>query len=205
MRTYPIMLDLRGRATVVVGGGAVGLRRATSLHRAGARVTLVTKDAARKAPPADVRVLRGAYCPEQIAGAFLVLACTDDNALNASIARDARDIGALVNVADQPEDCDFFLPAVLSDGDVVVAIGTGGASPGLAADLKRQIAAVVPQRVGRFAAALAEIRKELKSLVPDTASRAKIMKLLSSETAYEEFLAAGPPALKATLQELLKE
>ena len=101
MRTFPIMLDLRGRRTVVVGGGAVGLRRATSLHRSGARVTLVTKDATRKAPPADVRVLRGAYRPEQIAGAFLVLACTDDNALNASIARDARAIGALVNVAEE--------------------------------------------------------------------------------------------------------
>ncbi|MGA2266700.1 MAG: NAD(P)-dependent oxidoreductase, partial [Phycisphaerae bacterium] len=121
MKTFPILLNLRGRRVVVVGGGPVGLRRARALAEAQAQVTLV--DPAAAADAAGVTVVRQPYRKELLEGAFLVFACTDDHAVNRQIAADARAAGAMINAADQPDDCDFFLPAVWKDGDVVVAVG----------------------------------------------------------------------------------
>lgn len=203
MRTYPIMLDLHGRLGVVVGGGPVGLRKARSLRQAEASVRLVAPEIDADADLADVEVVRRPYSEDLLAGAFLVFACTDDRDLNARIARDARRIGALVNVADTPEECDFYLPAAVHDKDVVIAIGTGGAAPAVSAWLKERIAGELPQDVGRFAAALDEIRRELKASIDDPARRMAIMKQLVSDQTHREFLQDGPRGIRARLPELL--
>lgn len=214
MKTYPIMLVVQDRLAVVVGAGAVGLRKVRSLRSAGARVRLVAQDPAARDVPDGVEVVVAAYLPEHLAGAALVFACTDDCALNARIAADARRGGALVNAADQPDDCDFFLPAVVADGEVTVAIGTGGASPALAAMLKGRIRNALgdPSRasgpnggVGRFAAALADLRRDLKHKVHDAARRGEILKQLADEQSLQAFLDAGPDALRRKMAELLRE
>jgi precorrin-2 dehydrogenase/sirohydrochlorin ferrochelatase len=206
------MLNLRGRKVVVVGGGAVGVRKARSLAGAGAEITIVTGAEAPEesgagrgqgtaAPPADERAVPGAkvvradYSPEQLAGATLVIACTDDERVNRAVAADARRAGALVNVADCPELCDFYLPAVHTDGEVVVAVGTGGAAPSLAAKLRDDIAAVLPPDTGAFAAALAEVRRDLPRRVETVAARREIMRKLSGEQGRAVFAAKGAAAL----------
>ena len=204
MRMYPIMLDVRDRPTVVIGGGSVGLRRTRTLREAGARVTLVSMDVPDRPLPDEVQLVEGPYRTELLAGAFLVLACTDDAELNARIARDAREAGALVNVADQPEDCDFYLPAIARDGDVIVAVGTAGASPGLAGSLKKRLQAALPERIGEFAAVLFDLRAELRDVVPDIRERMRIMKELSAEKGYEAFLAGGVDAVRKLRDELAK-
>lgn len=205
MKTFPIMLDVRGRLAVVVGGGRVGLRKAVALREAGADVRLVAKDIDPAAEGEGLTVIRSEYRPEHLAAARLVLACTDDAALNATIARDGRRIGAIVNVADQPDDCDFFLPAVVRDGDVVVAVGTGGSAPALAARLKVRLAAALPERIGEFAAILSQAREALKARLGDTRRRGEIIKRLADEATYELFLARGPAAVHARLEQLIAE
>ena len=208
MRSFPIMLDVRNRQTVVVGGGGVGLRKVQALLDAGAKVTLVSADRPDEAESlerAGVTILQIRYEPSLLAGAMLVFAATDDHDVNARIAADARQAGALINSADQPEDCDFYLPAVVSDGDVVIAIGSGGASPSLAGRLKAKIAATLPPRVGEFAAVLSHLREELKSLVSSSPRRMDIMKELSTDEMYRQFLSEGDKPLRTRLAELVAE
>jgi len=205
MKTYPIMLDVRGRLAVVVGGGAVGLRKVRSLTAAGARVRLVARETAPDAEADDVSVIRESYRGEHLAGAMLVFACTDDRDLNARVARDARAIGAMVNAADQSEDCDFYLPAVVADGDVVVAIGTGGASPALAANLKERVAAALPEGTGEFAGALAQVRDRLKDTLPDARRRSELLRQLADPAVFEAFRSGGADAIQRKLDELLRK
>jgi precorrin-2 dehydrogenase/sirohydrochlorin ferrochelatase len=203
MRTYPIMLDVRGRLVVVIGGGPVGLRKARSLRDAGARVRLVEPRVVDNGALDGVEVLAAPYRREAIEGAMLVLACTDDRALNSRIARDAAEQGALVNVADTPEECDFYLPATVSAGRVVLAVGTSGAAPALASWLKRRLAAQLPERIGAFAEAIDALRTELRGDVADGELRMSVMKRLVCEEAYDDFCRRGPDALRERLGALL--
>lgn len=209
MKTFPIMLKLQDRLAVVIGGGQVGLRKVRALQRAGAKVRLVASSLSDKADNVEktsldgVDIRRQQYSSELLEGAFLVFACTDSSELNAQIADDARKIGAIVNAADQPEDCDFFLPAVAADRDIVVAVGTGGASPALAAKLKDYISAALPRHVGEFAAALADAREQLAELVADPARRMEIMRRLAEDDIFEEFLAKGPAAVRTICEQYM--
>ena len=200
MKTYPIMLDLTGRKCVVVGGGPIGLRKAAGLASAGAGVLLVDPDAVEGADDGIER-LRAEYDPAQLAGARLVLACTDDAGLNARIADDARRAGALANAVDQPGDCDFFVPAVAGDGDVIVAVGTGGSAPALARRLKDRLARQLPDRIGEFAAALAEARGRIRADVADPDRRARVLKKLAGDDGYDAFIRGGLDALMALAEE----
>lgn len=204
MRTYPIMLDLRGRLVVVVGAGRVGLRKVRSLAASGAHVRLVAKHSAGEVGAAGVEVLVEPYRSEHVAGAVLVFAATDDARLNARIAADARAAGALVNAVDQPEDCDFFAAATVRRGDVVVAVGTGGSSPSLAAVLRKRLEGHVDEAVGQFAALLGQLRERLKALEPDTARRGRIMRALSGEEVLAAFRAGGAEAVRARFDALVK-
>ena len=219
MRTFPIMLAGEGLRAVVVGGGPVGLRKAKALLRAGADVTLVdprpfaaeTRDRPQfprrklgSVPSFRLRVICEPYRRGQLRGARLVMACTNDRELNRRIAADARAAGALVNAADQPEDCDFLLPAVVRDGDVVVAIGTGGAAPALAAMLKRGLRAAMPPRAGAFAAAVSGLRDKLRKDIPDIRRRMAVLRQLCGHDAYSRFVAGGRKALLATAQQAIR-
>ena len=161
------MLKIAGRRVVVVGAGEVGRRRAAAAAQAGAKVTIIdacpsTGGSAPGGLPDGIEVIADAYDPAMLRGAAIVFACTGDRAVNARIVADARSAGALANAADQPENCDFFMPAVSAEGDVVVAVGTGGAAPGLSRWLVGRLAEGLPDRIGEFAAALAKARAMLR-------------------------------------------
>ncbi len=204
MKSYPIMLILAGRQTVVVGAGSVALRKAQSLTEAGATVTLVAEDIPDASGLENVEVIHASYTPQHLTGAKLVFACTNLPALNAQIAADARKIGAIVNCVDQPEDCDFFVPAIVSTGSVTVAIGTGGAAPALAGRLKKCVRDALPERIGDFATALLHLRDEVKANVNDLDRRGEILKTLADTSGYEAFLAGGEEALKKILNGLMQ-
>jgi siroheme synthase-like protein len=139
-RYYPIFLDLEGKPVVVVGGGKVGLRKAKGLVEAGARVTVVAphQDAEFDALPVERigREYRGA----DLDGMELAFAATDERRVNHQIAEDAKHRGIPVNVADDPGECDFIVPARIARGAVQVAVSTGGTDPARAARLRAKIA-----------------------------------------------------------------
>ncbi len=202
MNVYPIMLIVSGRRAVVVGAGPVALRKVDMLKKAGAKVTVISKEIPAKADLSDVEVIGAEYRKELLSGARLVFACTNDREVNARIAADAREAGALVNCVDQPEDCDFFAPAVVADEQVVVAISTGGASPALAGYLKDKVAEALPERIGSFAIALGRMREALKARICDVARRGEMLKALAGQEGYEAFLKGGEAELTKMLEDM---
>ncbi|MBN2429655.1 MAG: bifunctional precorrin-2 dehydrogenase/sirohydrochlorin ferrochelatase [Deltaproteobacteria bacterium] len=137
---YPVFLNIKDRLCVVVGGGSVGLRKAQGLVAAGARVRLVAPVAPEAEElPAGLEFVRSEYRSGDLDGAFLAFAATDDRAVNAAVADEAKRLGVPVNVADVPEEGDFSLPAQFSRGDLCVAVSTRGNSPAFAVLVKEYL------------------------------------------------------------------
>lgn len=140
-----LMIQLQpafGRA-LVVGGGTVAARKVKTLAEAEFEITVIAPEVAdsiRLAP--FVTVIQRKFEEADLASRAyaVVLACTDDREVNAAIGRAARAKGLPVLVSDAQEESTFFMPAVLRDGDLVIGVSTGGASPTLARKIREQIA-----------------------------------------------------------------
>ena len=143
MRYYPVYLDMHGRKALVVGGGAVGGRKAQTLLRAGARVTVVSPQAteAVQTLAAGGRLAWHArpYCASDLEAMFLVFAATDDPELNRRVQADAVQANVLCNLADQPERGQFILPSIVERGDLLISISTCGQSPAVARRLRQAL------------------------------------------------------------------
>jgi len=163
MSDYPILLNLEDRLCVVVGGGAVGMRKVRGLIGAGARVRLVAPDQSEGHPIEEgVELIRRPFRSGDLEGAALAFAATDDRQTNAAVAAEARRKGIPVNVADVPAEGNFTLPALLRRGDLTVAVSTAGRSPALAALLRDTLAGSVgPEWATMLEIAAALRRKRL--------------------------------------------
>ena len=136
MTGYPLLLDLRDRDVLVVGAGAVAARRIPALVEAGARVRVVAPQVSEAI--SNVAVFRRAFEPEDLSGAWLVLACTDDPSVNAAVASAAAAGGVFCVRADSAADGTARVPAVTRKDDVVVAV-SGGDDPRRAVALRNAI------------------------------------------------------------------
>ena len=137
---YPVNLVLDGRRCLVVGGGKVALRKVEGLLACGGHVTVV----APRVDP-ELRTLDGLtieerpWRPEDLEGMWLVIAATDDPAVNRAVYDAGQRAGVWVNGADDPANCSFTLPSVVRRGDLQVTVSTGGRSPALATWLRRRL------------------------------------------------------------------
>lgn len=136
---YPIFLDLRDRRCVVVGGGKVAGRKARKLLQARALVKVVASEVEPALASIAVEAEHRPYEPGDLAGATLAFAATDSREVNAAVAREAKERGIPVNVADRPSEGDFALPSTLRRGGLQVAVSTGGASPTLAREIRQEL------------------------------------------------------------------
>ena len=165
MRYYPVNLDILGRACLVVGGGAVATRKVLRLLQCGARVTVVsprfTPTLERRAAEGELLLHRRGYQSGDLEGMFLVIGATDDEALNQRIHRDAEARGQLCNIADRPKVCNFILPAIVSRGDLVLAISTAGKSPALAKKLRQELASRIGPEYGPLLDLMGAVRRKL--------------------------------------------
>lgn len=172
---YPVFLDLRGRRAVVIGGGAVAEQKVRGLVAAGAHVTVVSPDVT---PALGALVRRNAiehrrrpYRRGDLKGAWLALAATDDRGTNGAVWAEAEQLGVPLNAVDDLEHCSFIAPAVHREGDITVAVSTGGKSPALAVRLRQRIARLVGRAEARLCELLGELRPELAERVPDARAR----------------------------------
>ncbi len=109
--------------------------------------------------------------PDTYRGAVLAFIASGDAPFDELAAQAAREAGVPVNVVDRPPLCDFFTPALVDRGQVVAAVGTGGASPVLAQVLKQELEASIPEGAGRLAALLQDFRKAMQAAYPDMQAR----------------------------------
>jgi siroheme synthase-like protein len=164
---YPILVDLRDRPVLVVGGGPVAQRKVEGLLAAGAKVTVVSTalapGLAALAAEGRMRHEPRGYRPGDLVGFSLAFATTGNAALNGLIAGEGRQRGVWVNAADDPPCCDFVLPAVLRRGALTVSVATDASSPALAGVVRDEIAAIVGEEYGGLADLVAEVRRELRA------------------------------------------
>jgi siroheme synthase-like protein len=167
---FPITIELSGRACVVVGGGEVAERKVEALVAAGAAVTVVSPELSpgleRLAEAGRIGHVRRPYRQGDVAGAALAFVAAGDPTVTAEVAEEGRRVGVWVNAADDPEHCDFFLPAVVRRGPLVVAVGTGGTSPALARAVREHLERLLPGECAELAEAVADVRRELRALTP---------------------------------------
>jgi precorrin-2 dehydrogenase / sirohydrochlorin ferrochelatase len=187
MPDYSILLNLEGRLAVVVGGGAVGLRKVRGLLAAGAQVRLVEPRGCTLVKE-RLEVLCRPYRSGDLAEAVLAFAATNDRQVNAEVLHDAREAHILVNVADTPEEGDFSLPAVLRRGGLLVAVGSGGRSPALAGCLRDLLANQLGEEWGALLEIAAALRQKHLTAEGKTEYNSQVLRRL---------LEAGLPALIA--------
>jgi uroporphyrin-III C-methyltransferase/precorrin-2 dehydrogenase/sirohydrochlorin ferrochelatase len=195
---FPVMLDVRNRACLVVGGGGVALRKAGALVDEGARVTVVApalapelEALARRVP---LRLERRRYRRGEAAEHELVFAATDDPAVNREVHDDADAAGVFVNVADAPELCSFHLPARLRRGGLELAIGSGGEAPFVVSRLRRLLEGRFGGEWSPWLAAAARFRARVRARWPDPAARERCYDRFFAETVDAGSLAARPPS-----------
>jgi precorrin-2 dehydrogenase/sirohydrochlorin ferrochelatase len=143
VKYYPIYLDITDKRCIVVGGGDVAERKVERLLESGAHVVVFSKtltdtlETMKRAGRIDH--INADYETAFIDDAFLVIGATDSDDVNKNISRDAKQKGILVNIVDDPDKCDFILPSLLTRGDLLIAISTGGKSPALAKKLRQEL------------------------------------------------------------------
>jgi len=168
---YIACLRLRGRRSLVIGGGEIGLEKVEGLLACDGDVTLIAPEAVPEleqlAAEGSIAWERRDYAgPDDLEGMFMVIAATDDTDTNIRIYEDAERRAMLVNVVDVPPLCNFILPAIVRTGPLAIAISTAGASPALAKRMKRQIAEQYGEPYARLAILLNEARGWAKSTLP---------------------------------------
>lgn len=204
-RYYPAFLDLKGKLALVVGGGPVGLRKAESLLACGARVRVVSPGVIPSLSGGDAALELNVrpYRSADLDGVVLAFAATDDPAVNAQVARDARARGILVNVADAPALCDFIIPALVNRGGLQIAISTGGASPALARHLRRELEQVVAPEYAELVALLESLRERILVEITDPGRRRAVF----AELVHSDLLAliqkGDRPAIQARVEAIL--
>ncbi len=201
-RYYPIYLDVKGKRCVVVGGGEVACRKVLSLKEAGAEVVVIAPEFCKGLlAEKDVTLLSQEYSGECLAGAFLVIAATNDKVINQEIWEDAQRHGLLVNVVDQPELCNFIVPSVVSRGDLQISISTGGASPALARRIRQELESLFGPEYSDLTQLLSKLRPLVISSVKDEEKRRQVFELLSSPTMLMVIAKSG---LKRAEEEMRK-
>jgi len=140
---FPVFLKLNQLRTVIIGAGPVGYEKLNAVLQQSeqAGITVIAEDisedvAALASRLPQVKLLHKTYAAADLQEADLVIAATNDNVLNAQIIHDAHALKLLVNVADKPEYCDFYLGSIVKKGDLKIAISTNGKSPTIAKRLK---------------------------------------------------------------------
>jgi precorrin-2 dehydrogenase / sirohydrochlorin ferrochelatase len=203
---YIACLRLTGRRCVVIGGGDVGLEKVEGLLACDGEVTLVAPEAhpelVQLALEGSILWEQREYVPEDLDGALIAIAATDDTNLNIRVFEDAEARSMLVNVVDVPPLCNFILPAIVRTGPLAVAISTAGASPALAKRMKREIGELFGEPYAQLAVILNEVRGWAKATLATYQDRKEFFEsIVNGDPDPIELLRAGDVERVRTLIE----
>jgi siroheme synthase-like protein len=163
---YPVFLSIREKRCVVIGGGAVALRKVRALLDYGAKVTVVSPtlhpDLAQLAEAGRIGSIRREFKPGDLAGAAIAIAATDERAINQKVSHEARDRGVLVNVVDRSEQSDFIIPSFFRRGDLTVAVSTAGMSPALARKIRTKLEGLLGEELALVLSIIGDVRSGLQ-------------------------------------------
>lgn len=186
---FPIFLKLQGWRCLVIGAGTVAEGKIRGLLDAGATVQVV-------APKAVFQIRRWdfegklswkprEFDPRDLDGVSIVIAATNSRKVNAQIFQEAKLRKVLCNAVDDPENCDFYYPAVVNRGDLQIAISTNGRSPALAQRLRKELEEQFGPEYERWVEELGESREQLNASHLDAEARKKLLHELASRQAFD--------------------
>jgi precorrin-2 dehydrogenase/sirohydrochlorin ferrochelatase len=185
---YPIYLDLRDRRCLIIGGGRVAERKCISLMKTGADVTIISPDITKRLEDLKrrgiIRHIPRPYRKGDLRGAFLVIAATDSEDVNKRVFSEAIERNLLLNVVDNPGFCNFIVPSVFEQGVLKIAISTGGASPGIAKRIRKELGSIYNRDFSRYLDLVKEVRFRIREEVKDRKRREEILNKLSSEELF---------------------
>ncbi len=166
MATYPVFLEMKGRRCVVIGSGAVAQRRVEGLLASGAEVSVIGPAITAKlrdlSAERKIAHFKREYQKGDLVGFDLVFAATDKPEINAAIFREASSRHIWVNSADDPDHCNFILPAVVRRGGLAVAVSSGGKSPAATRAIRQELEEYFTPDYARFVQIAGEARHELR-------------------------------------------
>lgn len=189
---FPLLLNVKGRHCLVVGGGRVAAGKIEGLLSYGARIVVVSPQAVRgiqtQARAGVLTWKKRAFSPKDVKGAFLVIAATSSFAVNGAVFKACRAQRILCNAVDDPEHCDFFYPAVVRRGPLQIAISTNGNLPALAARLRKELEEQFGDEWSAWVEHVGKVRREMLASEVSVKKRRERLLQLASPEAFREFL-----------------
>lgn len=161
----PVMLDMRHKRVLVVGGGAIACEKLSRLVECSDDITIVatecTSEMEEYVEKYGFAIRRRPYREDDLEGFDIVIAAVDSLELQSQIFAQAEARRLLCNAVDLPGYCHFIFPSIIRRDDLIIAISTSGASPAAAKHLKRFFAALIPENIGEFLSMMREKRNSL--------------------------------------------
>ena len=179
---FPAFLDIKARRCLVIGGGAVAERKVTLLLECQAEVVVVSPDLTESlknlVEQGRIIYYERKFLQNDIEGVFLVVAASGDSVINDYLKEQSLIKGFLLNVVDEPEKGNFYVPAIVRRGKLKIAISTSGASPMLAAKLRKKLEKEFGPEYETFLELLANLREDVKERIDDESRRERIYREL---------------------------
>jgi uroporphyrin-III C-methyltransferase/precorrin-2 dehydrogenase/sirohydrochlorin ferrochelatase len=209
MQALPIFLNIKNRHCVVIGGGDVATRKINLLLKADADVTVVSPSVVDAIQvlieDKKVKLIKAYFEKSQLIGACLVIAATDNQAVNEAVSRDAQALNVPVNVVDAPDLCTFTMGSIIERSPVVIAVSSEGNAPVLARYIRTKIETMLPAGYGRIAEIAGEFRDKVKFKFATTQERRIFWEDVLQGPMVERVLSGQEQAARELLQHLIDD
>jgi len=199
MGYFPFFMDLEDREGLIVGGGAVALRKVRKLLPYGPRLTVAAPEILPELEDLGVTLLRESFSPDMLEGKSFVVAAAGDKEINRTAAALCRERGIPVNAVDDKDQCTFLFPALVKQGDLSAGISTGGSSPIAAGWVRKRLETCLPEGFGALLSYLGGLRPEVCRRVPEESHRAAVFSRL-----FSVCLERGVPLEEEVLSNILE-
>lgn len=209
MQALPIFFNIAQRPCIVIGGGDVATRKVIMLRKAQGQVTVISPELCEELremhAQGEIDYVPAEFHAEQLTSACLVIAATDDEAVNEAVSVAAKRLNIPVNVVDAPALCTFTMGSVIDRSPVVIAISSEGNAPVLARHIRSKIETMLPAAYGRIAAIAGEFRDQVKAKFSNLPARRRFWEDVLNGPLVERVLSGQEQAARELLGELLSQ
>ena len=209
MQALPIFLNIQQRHCVVIGGGDVAMRKVNMLLKASAAITLYSPEICHElqdlVDAKKIQLIPLKFEQNQLTGACLVIAATDDEAVNIAVSQAAKAQNIPVNVVDAPHLCTFTMGSIIDRSPVVIAISSEGNAPVLARYIRAKIETMLPATYGRIADIAGEFRDSVKAKFATTQARRIFWEGVLQGSFVERVLSGQEQAAREQLSDLIQQ
>ncbi len=211
MNYYPIFLKVKNRKCLLVGAGSVGVRKLKSLLECSPAEVLVLDTSDPSADMTDlnqdkrVKFEKRAFTPADLTDRFMALACTSNTAVNKQISDLCQKNNILCNIADFPDGSNFIVPSVIRQGDLTLAVSTGGCSPAFTKKVRRELQNVFGPHYGAFITLMGKIRPLVLDLDKETSQNTALFRELVSSSILDELETGDMAQVEKSLASILPD